>query len=76
MSKHDLLSPDEHRVAEAQGWSLSHVFDLATSKWSVMVLGLPNAEVAGQAVVMRARTGDPVSTKALRLVMASHQGTT
>ncbi len=76
-SKADWLSTDEAAIAAAQGWSLSHVYDLKSEKWIVQVYGQPSSEQAGQFVVGRARAGDALAQKALRLVMASHQqGTT
>ena len=71
-----MLTPEETVLAQTQGWSLSHVYDLATSKWRVQVYGMPSSEKAGQFVVGRARMGDALCIKALRLVQASHQGTT
>lgn len=75
MSKSELLTPEEAAQAAAQGWSLSHVYDLASSKWRVMVYALPCCEKAGLFVVNQARMGNPVAIKALRLIQASHQGT-
>lgn len=72
----ELLTKEEAAIAEAQGWSLSHVYDLATSKWRVQVYALPCCEKAGQFVVAQARMGSALAIKALRLVQASHQGTT
>lgn len=76
MSKNDLLTKEEDAIAAANGWSLCHVYDLESSKWRVQVYGMPSSEAAGQAVVGRARMGDALCIKALRLVQASHQGTT
>lgn len=72
----DLLNIEESAAAAAQGWSLSHVYDLAASKWRVQVYALPDCEKAGQFVVAQARAGNAVALKALRLVQASHQGAT
>jgi len=74
MSKNALLTIEEQAMAAGQGWWLSHVFDLASDKWRVMVLGIPSAEAAGQMVVARARSGDALCQKALGLVMNSYQG--
>jgi hypothetical protein len=74
MSNYDLLTKPEADAAAAQGWSLSHVYDLVTNKWRVQVVGMPSAELAGLQLVARARMGDALSIKALRLVQASHQG--
>ena len=68
-----MLTPLETADAQAQGWSLNHVYDLATEKWRVMVLGMPSAELAGQFVVNQARMGNPLAQKALRFVMESNQ---
>ncbi len=76
MSNLALLTIEEDAAAAAQGWSLSHVYDLATEKWRVQVYGLPSCELAGQFVVNQARMGSALGIKALRLVQASHQGTT
>jgi len=75
MSKLELLTPLEVVEAAAQGWSLSHVFDLASGKWRVMVLGMPSAETAGQFVVNQARMGSTLAQKALGFVVKSNQGT-
>lgn len=71
----DLLTTEESALAAQAGWSLNHVFDLTTNRWRVMVLGMPNADLHGRNVVAHARMGNPLCIKALRLVMASHQGT-
>lgn len=76
MSNNDLMTAEEDKLAAAQGWSLGHVYDLETSKWRVMVLGMPSAEATGRAVVGRARMGDALAQKALSLIMKSNQGTT
>ena len=73
MSNLALLSDLETAEAAAQGWSLGHVYDLATARWRVMVLGSPSAEAAGQQVVALARMGNPVAQKALGLVMKSNK---
>ncbi len=39
MSKQDLLTKTEVLEAAAQGWSLCHIYDLATKKWRVQVYG-------------------------------------
>ena len=75
MSKKDLLTVEETKTAAAQGWSLGHVYDLATRRWRVMVLGSPSAEAVSQHVIHLARNGEPVALKALGLVMKSNQGT-
>ena len=72
MSKTDLLTIEEARAAAAQGWSLGHVYDLATRRWRVMVLGMPSAEAVSQHVVHLARNGQPLALKALSLVMKSN----
>ena len=92
MSKQDLLTKEEDAAAQSQGWSLGHVYDLASKKWSVQVYGMPSCEKAGafvvnqarmgcekagQSVVGMARMGNPLAIKALRLIQESHtQGTT
>ena len=72
MSKSDLLTVEEAKAAASQGWSLGHVYDLATQRWRVMVLGSPSAEVVSQHVVHLARNGQPLALKALGLVMKSN----
>ncbi len=61
------------------GWALQYVYDLDTARWRVQVLTTnpvhPNAEAAGAHVVGQARAGQPLATKAIRLVMASNQRT-
>lgn len=74
MSKVELLTILESTEAAAQGWSLHHVYDLGTSRWRVMVLGSPSAEVAGQRVIAAARMGNQLAQKALSLVMNSNKG--
>jgi hypothetical protein len=71
----DLMTPDEDKAAALQGWSLEHVYDMEADRWRVMVLGMPSAEAAGEAVVNRARMGDTLAQKALSLIMKSNQGT-
>lgn len=73
MSNLELLTPDEDVLALSQGWSLSHVYDLESSKWRVQVYGTPSSEMAGAFVVNQARAGNQLAIKALRLVQASHQ---
>jgi len=34
MSKSELLTQQETMMAAAQGWSLCHVYDLASNKWT------------------------------------------
>lgn len=74
MSKLELLTAEEDAQAAVQGWSLEYVFDLASSKWRVMVLGAPSAEAAGRFVIDQARSGSPLAQKALGIVMKSNQG--
>jgi hypothetical protein len=74
MSNLDLLTPLESAEAARHGWSLSHVYDLETARWRVMVLGMPNAEAVGQQIVGLARAGSPLAQKALSLVMSSNKG--
>lgn len=74
MSNAELLTILESAEAATQGWSLHHVYDLETSRWRVMVLGMPSAEVAGQRVIAAARMGSPLAQKALSLVMNSNKG--
>ena len=73
----DLLTEKEDAEAASMGWALQHVYDLETARWRVQVLSLhpvhPNAEAAGAHVVGQARVGQPLETKALRLVMGGHQ---
>lgn len=70
MSKSDLLTVEEANEAAGQGWGVYDVYDQATDKWRVMVLGSPNAEAATRGVIARAKTGSLLAQKALRLVMA------
>ena len=72
----ELLTKEEAAEAAAQGWSLDHVYDLATSRWRVQVYAMPDCEKAGQFVVNQARMGSALAIKSLRLIQASHQGTT
>ena len=72
----ELLNVEEAAAAASQGWSLEHIYDLASSRWRVVVYAMPDCEKAGQFVVAQARMGNAVALKALRLVQASHQGTT
>ena len=74
MSKVELLTILETAEAAAQGWSLNHVYDLETSRWRVMVLGMPSAEVASQRVIAAARVGNQLAQKTLSLVMNSNKG--
>lgn len=81
MSKFDLFTINENLQAERQGWLLSYVYDLRSTRWSVQVLPTSlmvfhNAEQAGTFVVQRARTGDALAVKALQLVMAGNNPTT
>ena len=69
----ELLTKEEAIAAASQGWSLSHVFDLATSRWVVQVYGMPDCNKAGEFVVHQARLGSALAIKALRLVQVSHQ---
>jgi len=74
MSKQDLLTKEEDAAAQSQGWSLGHVYDLASKKWSVQVYGMPSCEKAGAFVVNQARMGSALAIRALRLIQESHQG--
>jgi hypothetical protein len=76
MSNAELLTKEEDAQALAQGWSLCWVYDLTTTKWAAQVWAMPSSEQAGLFVVNRARMGDALCIKALRLIQASHQGTT
>ena len=72
-SIYDLLTEAETAVATQQGWGLHHVADNAI--WKVMILGNPNAERAGAAVVALARAGNALAQKALQLVAANKGNT-
>lgn len=61
---HDLLTVEEDKVAESQGWVLTHVYDMAVNQWVIRIL--PVAVVPQ--VVGRARTNDALALKALRLM--------
>lgn len=61
---HDLLTFEEDKVAESQGWGLYHVYDMAVSQWVIRILPAP----AAPHVVGRARTNDALALKALRLM--------
>ncbi len=74
MSKTELLTKEEDVQASSQGWSLGHVYDLNTKRWSVQVYGMPSCEKAGAFVVNQARMGSALAIKALRLIQESHQG--
>jgi hypothetical protein len=69
----DLLSIEEDKLAAAQGWGVFYVYDLSIAKYSVRILALslphPHSEAAGIFVVGRARFGDPLAQKALKLLM-------
>ncbi len=69
-----MLTKDEEARAASQGWSLCHVYDLTKQRWALQIFGVPSAERAGQLVIQLARTGDALAQKALRLIMAEHQG--
>lgn len=76
-SKADWLSDEEVAIAASQGWTLAKIYDLTSNKWYVQIYGMPSCDAVAQLVVNRARNGDALAQKALRLVMASHQqGTT
>lgn len=66
----DLLTVEEDAEAAKAGWELCHVYDLATSRWRVMVLAEPHAEFGAQLVIGQARAGSRVAQKALQLLMA------
>ncbi len=53
---------------------MCHVYDLTKQRWALQIFGVPSAERAGQLVIQLARTGDALAQKALRLIMAEHQG--
>lgn len=70
MSNCDLLTKDERAIATKLGWDVHHVFDLETQKWCVRIL--PTTSLGG--VIHLAKTGNPLATKALRLVMHGAEG--
>lgn len=66
----DLLTPAESAEAAAQGWGIHHVFDLATSSWSIRIL--PTDKVT--LVVNLARSANATALKALRLLVVKPKG--
>lgn len=70
MSKLDLLTKEENLVASALGWGLHHVYELEAQRWGIRILPADRAQV----VVNLAKQGNPLATKALRLVMHGTEG--
>lgn len=68
---HDLLTIEEDKAAAAQGWSVEYVYDLGTDRWIVAITGSPTPHTALQGVYTRARQGDSLAIKALKLVVKS-----
>lgn len=68
MSKSDLLTIEEVKEAQSQGWGLHHVYDLNTRAWSVRILPTPMALI----VVNLARANQPLAQKALRIIKEHH----
>lgn len=65
----DLLTKEEDALAAAQGWKLTPVYDLASTRWSV----LPSPNEVAALLVARAAAGEDLSTKALRLIQAGYE---
>ncbi len=67
---HDLLTVEEDKVAESQGWVLTHVYDMAVNQWVIRIL--PVAVVPQ--VVTLAKTGNVLALKALRVLTHGPEG--
>lgn len=70
----DLLTADERREARERGWELCEVWDTAKRNLRVMVLPTENNVVKSQpllmqVLMMRARAGDPLATKLIKVSM-------
>ena len=68
-----LLTREETTHAASMGWGVHHVYDLASSRWRVMILGGNDSVQAGRLVVQLARGGNTLAQKALGLVLKSNQ---
>ena len=69
-----LLSEEEQVHATMHGWRPGHVFDQSTNKWRVMLFDPENKlspYSVGLNVVRRAKTGDKVAIKSLKLMMGT-----
>lgn len=70
----DLLTAQEDAYAAAQGWTLEYVYGAAQQRCQIQILPywgetqFKNAHEANLFVVSRARIGDPLHLKALRLL--------
>ncbi len=70
MSNSGLLTTEETTLAASQGWGVHHVYELEAQKWVIRILPSTTA----QGIVNLARQGNPLATKALRLVMHGPEG--
>jgi hypothetical protein len=68
MSKSNLFTVEEDKLAASQGWGLHHVYDLKSCAWSVRILP---AHMAGL-VLNLAKANQPLPLKALRLIKEHH----
>lgn len=71
-----MLSDQDRCAAEEQGWRLEHIYDLAKRKVVLTVMPVNFPAVSGwQAraeVVARARAGQALAVRALRLIKRSN----
>ena len=72
MSNYDLLTPQEHANARAEGWDVFYVFDTQRQRWLVAPLPLQFSPSVGAAEVMRgvvtaAQCRNQLGIKVLRL---------
>lgn len=70
MSNCDLLTKDERAAAANLGWDVHHVYELETRKWGIRIL--PTTSLGH--VINLAKLGNPLATKALKLVMHGPEG--
>lgn len=70
MSNLGLLTKEEDALAASQGWGVHHIYELETQKWVIRIL----PSTVAQSIVNLARQGNPLATKALRLVMHGPEG--
>lgn len=79
MSKFDLLTEHEAASARQQGWLLCPVYCLNKKRWQNTILPVEfkapfnNASKMGAWVISRARQGDALALKALRLLVQGTQ---
>jgi len=78
MSNLDLLTKNEAVQAAAEGWLVSHVYDLKSKSWRVMILPYgerfkKDAKKASYWVMGRAQQSSALHLKALRLAVHGPQ---